>query len=132
MDGRTIQRAPLMAELEAAVNDAGEKLAGVYPPVLEYGGHYSVRGRDVAAANTTPLPGTVQYDAVVCSLGCRYRHQCANICRTLLFNGSASQRRNYAFLLHLRQAVLRVITVRMLTAISLLPAAKVLHSAAFC
>lgn len=74
-----------------------------YPPIIQSGGHYSLKFSALSDKNH------LHFGAIVCSLGARYKSYCSNISRTLLVNPSEKAQENYTFLLNLQEEVLKAL-----------------------
>lgn len=73
-----------------------------YPPIIQSGGHYSLKFSAVSDKNH------LHFGAIVCSLGVRYKSYCSNIVRTLLVNPSETLQDQYNFLVNLEEEMLKV------------------------
>ncbi|XP_014244216.1 FACT complex subunit spt16 isoform X2 [Cimex lectularius] len=74
-----------------------------YPPIIQSGGHYSLKFSAVSDKNN------LHFGAIVCSLGARYKSYCSNIARTFLVDPSEAVQDNYNFLLELEEELLKTL-----------------------
>lgn len=72
-----------------------------YPPIIQSGGNYSLKFSAVSDKNH------LHFDAIICSLGARYKSYCSNIVRTLLVNPSEKLQEQYNFLVNLEEEMLK-------------------------
>ncbi|KAK6982924.1 FACT complex subunit SPT16-like isoform X1 [Biomphalaria glabrata] len=71
-----------------------------YPAIIQSGGKYSLK------FSTTSDENNLQFDAIVCAMGVRYKSYCSNIVRTLLVNPEEPIQKVYEFLVQLEEEVI--------------------------
>lgn len=71
-----------------------------YPPIIQSGGVYALKPSAVSDENA------LHPQAIVVSLGLRYKNYCSNVARTFLIDPPKSQETNYNFLLELQSFVI--------------------------
>uniref|UniRef100_A0A5S6QLI1 FACT complex subunit n=1 Tax=Trichuris muris TaxID=70415 RepID=A0A5S6QLI1_TRIMR len=76
------------------------KLDLCYPPIIQSGGRYALKYGVISDDNN------LNYGAIVCSLGLRYKQYCSNISRTLLIDPSQQLQEIYALLCSVQQKVI--------------------------
>lgn len=74
-----------------------------YPPIIQSGGHYSLKFSAVSDKEY------LHFGAIVCSLGARYKNYCSNISRTLLVNPTDIISENYTFLVSVEDEILKLL-----------------------
>lgn len=105
---KKVKHSKLAEGVETAVSDK-KYVTGVdtsqvdmcYPPIIQSGGHYSLKFSAVSDKNH------LHFGAIVCSLGARYKSYCSNIVRTLLVNPTDEVQSNYNFLLNIEEEVMK-------------------------
>ncbi|CAB3251883.1 unnamed protein product [Arctia plantaginis] len=105
---KKVKHSKLAEGVEAAISDK-KYVTGVdtsqvdmcYPPIIQSGGHYSLKFSAVSDKNH------LHFGAIVCSLGARYKSYCSNIVRTLLVNPTDEIQSNYNFLLNIEEEVMK-------------------------
>eukprot|EP00033_Pygsuia_biforma_P003361 GCRY01003682.1.p1 GENE.GCRY01003682.1~~GCRY01003682.1.p1 ORF type:complete len:1036 (-),score=365.94 GCRY01003682.1:286-3393(-) len=107
---KTIRHSELSEMVEARL-DNPDKISGVqvrdddyyeacYPPIIQSGGDFSLK------PSAESSDENLHFGIVLCSMGCRYNSFCSNIGRTLLFNPTEEQEKNYEVLLKAHAALL--------------------------
>ncbi|CAG5135919.1 unnamed protein product, partial [Candidula unifasciata] len=71
-----------------------------YPAIIQSGGKYSLK------FSTTSDDNNLQFDAIVCAMGVRYKSYCSNIVRTLLVNPVESVQKIYEFLVQVEEEII--------------------------
>ncbi|XP_005102634.1 FACT complex subunit SPT16 [Aplysia californica] len=71
-----------------------------YPAIIQSGGKYSLK------FSTTSDDSNVQFDAIVCTMGVRYKSYCSNIVRTLLVNPEEPLQKTYEFLVQVEEEII--------------------------
>ncbi|CAL1527639.1 unnamed protein product [Lymnaea stagnalis] len=71
-----------------------------YPAIIQSGGKYSLK------FSTTSDENNLQFDAIVCAMGVRYKSYCSNIVRTLLVNPVEPIQKVYEFLVQVEEEVI--------------------------
>lgn len=74
-----------------------------YPPIIQSGGHYSLKFSTASDKNQ------LHFGVIVCLLGARYKSYCANIVRTLMVNPPEEMKANYEFLVELEDTILQAL-----------------------
>lgn len=105
-----MKHSKLAEGVEAAISDK-KYVTGVdtsqvdmcYPPIIQSGGHYSLKFSAVSDKNH------LHFGSIVCSLGARYKSYCSNLIRTLLVNPTDDIQNNYNFLLNIEEEVMKTL-----------------------
>ena len=71
-----------------------------YPPIIQSGGNYKLKFSVVSDKEN------LNFGAIVCSLGVRYKSYCSNIVRTMLVDPSQSLQDTYTYLLSLEELII--------------------------
>ena len=71
-----------------------------YPPIIQSGGNYKLKFSVVSDKEN------LNFGAIVCSLGVRYKSYCSNIVRTMLVDPSQSLQETYTYLLSLEELII--------------------------
>ena len=71
-----------------------------YPPIIQSGGNYKLKFSVVSDKEN------LNFGAIVCSLGVRYKSYCSNIVRTMLVDPSSSLQDTYTYLVALEDLII--------------------------
>merc|ERR1719445_2443894 len=71
-----------------------------YPPIIQSGGNYKLKFSVVSDKEN------LNFGAIVCSLGVRYKSYCSNIVRTMLVDPSSSLQDTYTYLVTLEELII--------------------------
>ena len=71
-----------------------------YPPIIQSGGNYKLKFSVVSDKEN------LNFGAIVCSLGVRYKSYCSNIVRTMLVDPSQSLQDTYTYLVSLEELII--------------------------
>jgi nucleosome binding factor SPN SPT16 subunit len=109
-EGKRVTHAQLTETIEGQISDqlgrykaklpsklSLEQVDICYPPIIQSGGHYSLKPSAISNDERLAASGVV-----LCSLGIRYRSYCSNVGRTLLVDGSRKQEGELSLLLELQ------------------------------
>lgn len=109
-EGKRVTHAQLTETIEGQISDqlgryksklpsklSLEQVDICYPPIIQSGGHYSLKPSAISNDERLAASGVV-----LCSLGIRYRSYCSNVGRTLLVDGSRKQEAELSLLLELQ------------------------------
>ena len=78
-----------------------------YPPIIQSGGNYKLDFSDNENLEFSDNENLdVNFGAIVCSLGVRYKNYCSHIVRTLLVDPSQSLQDTYTYLVTLEELIL--------------------------
>ncbi|KAJ8382510.1 hypothetical protein SKAU_G00032880 [Synaphobranchus kaupii] len=71
-----------------------------YPPIIQSGGNYSLKFSVVSDKNH------MNFGAITCAMGIRYKSYCSNLVRTLMVDPPQDMQENYNFLLQVEETLL--------------------------